>query len=833
VAAKKDKNENTELNQEVQNNSDTPEKESNDKKPGFIDKILNIFRLIFLKIKRFFITKNKKLLIAIFVPVILLIVAVPVTLTILNNIKKSDEIQKVEAKNIQVIIPDGAFSHEKSFTISEIPDNSLEYQNLKSFANFYGKIYSILPSDGNEESSFIPIKIRYRIPPDLYYGDNYINFSIAYASDGNPPIISEISGAKIIKDGNDYYIEAETFHLSKIGLVVSTPQEASYGLKTLFEKPANQYPDVIILPGSDINFTGFLSNTSTYDNPYGNNIWSLLFPERTIWKYNYPLTDTKSKIYYDSYMGYRLRTGSASFIEFEGKRFAQELKRLPNREFDIIAQGIGGLIARYAVESDPEITNVKNIVLISTPNKGTNLANPLFLNIFYGKDKTSLAGTFGVSEPSMVSVVYNTSFFLEQINSYYKDLIPNSDFLKQLGSFGMRDDINYIGIAGNDPKITENLNNSEVKRFYPEFVKNLGDGIVSVDSSLDASFTKNFLFEQNFYNIYSEPTVLNTIKKTLNDDVLEIKIEPFKDDNFLERYSENYNPDQDSSYNYYVLPANYTQSSIIKNKEKIGNISEKNININVFNSKIYFESKTGIYNSDFEKILDTLVLGTTVYNGKYYVVSFDGVYAMDSSSNIFVKIQSESINFDQAFFVPGHGLISINHSSDYSSFFLDKSLLSTEDIFEKLEIIDNVAYILFKNKISIIQDNRLLTLISHDDLEKYSNQKMGDFIDFIIYNNDYYILTSDYKLFLFDKNVLISQKIADSDIGKLKLLVSENKIFISGNDTLTYIDAQKRLFEGIYDRFPEDIFDIKIYNKKIYFSVSGEEGCELWAGNID
>lgn len=158
MAAKKDKNENTELNQEVQNNSDTPEKESNDKKPGFIDKILNIFRLIFLKIKRFFITKNKKLLIAIFVPVILLIVAVPVTLTILNNIKKSDEIQKVEAKNIQVIIPDGAFSHEKSFTISEIPDNSLEYQNLKSFANFYGKIYSILPSDGNEESSFYSYK---------------------------------------------------------------------------------------------------------------------------------------------------------------------------------------------------------------------------------------------------------------------------------------------------------------------------------------------------------------------------------------------------------------------------------------------------------------------------------------------------------------------------------------------------------------------------------------------------------------------------------------------------------------------------------------------------
>jgi hypothetical protein len=220
--------------------------------------------------------------------------------------------------NIQIIVPDFAFSSKKNIDISIVDKSSAEYQELINYKNFYGEIYKITFSDESKESSILPITVRYKIPKDNYFGDNFINFSLAYITYEDPPIVSEFSGEKIVKIDEEYYIEAQTFQITKaqyIGLVIESPQESSIGLKVIKEAPPTLEPDIILIPGTDLNFLGRVMNVP--ENGYPQSFWSSLFPNRTIWSYNYPLTSTRSQNYNDSFVSFVKRTGINSYIEFE------------------------------------------------------------------------------------------------------------------------------------------------------------------------------------------------------------------------------------------------------------------------------------------------------------------------------------------------------------------------------------------------------------------------------------------------------------------------------------------------------------------------------------
>ncbi|SHE81136.1 hypothetical protein SAMN02745164_01190 [Marinitoga hydrogenitolerans DSM 16785] len=374
-----------------------PQKESEKKKKFDFGKLFGIFgkfKFRKLNIKKFIsdlkefkqLEKKKKLMllgmILLFVLIILLsIIFIPRFTT--SKLKIENEAKSASISNLFLYIPPDAFQYKKNFTIRALKENSAVYQNLKTLGNFYGPIYEIIPDDNKEESSLKPIKIKYKIPMNLYYGDNFNNFSIVYASDDDPPIIKKLSGCEIFKDESlgTYVVQANTFHFSKFGLYVDpTPKEASFGLKTLIEKPSSLEPDLILVQGIDNNFLGFVPNTQTINNLYGENVWSLYFPNRTIWYYKYPLLETKPKSYMDAFFGYFIRTGSNSYLEFEAERFALELKTKHNKQFDIITQGIGSLIVRYALEKHPEIKNVRSISMFSPPNKGINTVNPIYYN---------------------------------------------------------------------------------------------------------------------------------------------------------------------------------------------------------------------------------------------------------------------------------------------------------------------------------------------------------------------------------------------------------------------------------------------------------------------
>jgi hypothetical protein len=816
-----------------ENKNENKEKKQNNFKK-FLSKILLFLRRLRYKV-------NKKIIIISSVIIALAVAGIIIVPMLFEGNSSSTLEQKT--KDLEIIIPEVAYSGNKQFIINEIPENSIEYQNLTSMANFQGKIYSIKPSDGVEESSLVPMKIRYKIPNDLYFGDNFTNFSIAYASDDEPPVISELSGSRIVKIDNSYYVEAETFHFSNIGLIVKSPQESDYGLKTLIEKPVSYKPDIVLVPGTDINFTGYLSNTNTSKNPYGSNFWSALFKERTIWQYNYPLVNTRSKTYFDSYQGFLMRTGSKSFIEFEAKRFAQELKRLPNREFDIIAHGVGGLIARYAVESDESIDNVKNIVLLSTPNDGTNLANPLFFNLIYGKDPDILIETLKIDEETSFNIKYNSNFYLEQINSYYYDLIPNSDFLNELNSFGMREDINYITIAGKNSGIKMDLNQSSISRLYPEFINGKGDGIVSVDSALIPEASTKLLYDYKFYDLYSKPDVLENIKKILEDNLDVPDIKEFKDDDFIETYEQLYSQGSednnqtdtnivDEENPEFNLPINYSEFDLVANKEVVKEISYTNPTLHSFDNKLFISTNTGIYDLKGNILLNTDIINSYIYKNRFIVTSRDGVFVLDKNSNDFIEVEDTLIESDEAYYLSNFGLLRVFHNLENSTVYLNKEIISNNSKLMEIEEYNNVNYLIFQNRISLLTSDSLNDFITKDSIIDITGIEFDSIKEVEIFNNDFYIITNDYKLIYVKGDRSFYQVLGNGDVGKIALIKRDNNLFIFGSDTLTYIDIENKNFPGNYQRFNETNINYTIIDNAVYGIRQTLRGFELWKGKI-
>ncbi|MDY6896178.1 MAG: hypothetical protein SVO01_12310, partial [Thermotogota bacterium] len=546
--------------------------------------------------------------------------------------------------------------------------------------------------------------------------------SLAYITQEDPPIVSEFSGEKIVKIENEYYIEAQTFQITKvnyIGLVIESPEESSSGLKVIKEAPPTLEPDIILIPGTDINFLGKIMNIP--ENGYPQSFWSSLFPNRTIWSYNYPLISTRSKNYNDSFVSFVERTGINSYIEFEGRRLAQELSRFPNKKFDIIAHGIGGLIARYALESTQTIQNVENLVLISTPNKGSNLANPLFFNLLFGKDADILSQLFNVENSTILKITLQISSYLDQINSYYEDLIPNSEFLNRLNSFGIRNDIGYLAIIGSNPEIEEDLSNKYIARLYPEFVQRNGDGIVSVDSANLERIERTYYSEKSFYEIYNDPDVLNIIVSFLEESVPSYSLEPFKDDNFVEYVDEKEekNSDTDQSKNThpsiissFTLPLQYKESTILLNPVKQGEIAEDTISIIEVGENIYFKSPNAIYNSKLEKIFPNKIMGGLLFNTQYYISTVDGVYVLNENGTI-DKINSEiPSKGTEIYYLPNIGFLSVEYESNSCNVFLNDSLINQGSNFISLKVINGEVYVIFEDKITKLQNMDIVELIN-------------------------------------------------------------------------------------------------------------------------
>ena len=445
---------------------------------------------------------------------------------------------KAEITDFSIVIPPSAFPYTKDFTIRLIRSGDPLYA-LKSLGRFTGNLYELLPVDGRDDLALVPMLFRYVFPSEFYFGSGFNNIELYYIDDPKNPIAQPFSGAEVKIINDTIVVEARSYHGSVIGIRVSNPDKVEWGLQKKIEKRETLKPHLLIVPGVDRNFLGFLPNTISNVNPQGNNIWEVAFPDRTIWSYSYPLVETRSMDYVSEATNFFEKTLRTSYIAFEASKLAQALQNY-GKPMDIIAHGVGGLITRYAIENYP-VTNVRKVVLISTPNGGTNIVNPSFLNLLYGKEKAVLAGLYGLEEDTIRFIEKNNLSYLEKVNAYAAEMLPDSKIVEELAQ-SIRTDIEYAFIGGSSPGFQDDIERSQLAKFYPELTATKGDGVVSIYSALlptieNPKGLKNLygkVFDFSFYENYVQKETLLFIKQFLEEGIEEVAVPKYQDDLYRE-----------------------------------------------------------------------------------------------------------------------------------------------------------------------------------------------------------------------------------------------------------------------------------------------------------
>ncbi len=452
----------------------------------------------------------------------------------------NDKSATTDVSDLTLTIPENAFPYPKSFQVTKIPRDGA-YEQFKALGNFYGDIYELTPTDGRNDLALEPITYTYKIPNEFYFGDEYNNVELLYIENKENPVVKVFSGGEIVQNQNNQpLLRAKGFHGSLVGLRVNNPVKQSLGLKKIIEKPDTLKPDLLLVPGIDINFQGFLPNTISNVNPQGNNLWEVTFEDRSIWVYDYPLTKTRSANYVREAQNFFSDISKTSYVRLEAEKLANNLLE-SEQEYDIIAHGLGGIIARYAIENYP-IKNIRKIVLISVPNTGTNIVNPSFLNLLYGKDTNVISQIYGLDPDTIRYLTRNNLGYLENVNVFYTDILPFADVIKTLET-SVREDVSYLFIGGSKPDFDAELEDSQFAKFYPENTLEKGDGVVSVYSaifpSLDEAPNKkdnilSRIVPYSFFDIFLQQQTLQYIFSYLEEGIEVVEVPEYQDDTFRE-----------------------------------------------------------------------------------------------------------------------------------------------------------------------------------------------------------------------------------------------------------------------------------------------------------
>jgi len=448
--------------------------------------------------------------------------------------------KKTNISDLSIFIPENAYPYPKSYIIEKLP-RDLEYEKYKNTGRYTGDIYELVPGDGRQDLALEPMTFQYIFPEEYYFGSEYNNAELVYIRNRENPVARIFSGGELVKNKNGRLVlEVKAFHGSLIGMRINNPDKTEWGLKKTIEKEETLKPHMLIIPGIDSNFLGFLPNTITNSNPQGNNFWEVTFPDRTIWSYNYPLTQTRSEEYMQSMKAFFAENSRTSYVMYEAHKLAEELKNT-SKTFDVIAHGIGGVIARYAIEKYG-VDNIRKLVLISAPNAGTNIVNTTFLNMLYGKNPEVISDIYSTDSETIRFVESNNLSYLEKVNSFYSDILPGSQILQELEN-SIRDDIEYAFIAGSYPGFDTDLEGTQLAKFYPENTPDKGDGIVSVYSGLYPSIENggeekenlfSLILPYSFFDIFVQNESLKYIYNFLESGIEQVVVPEFQDDTFKE-----------------------------------------------------------------------------------------------------------------------------------------------------------------------------------------------------------------------------------------------------------------------------------------------------------
>ncbi|SHE81102.1 hypothetical protein SAMN02745164_01189 [Marinitoga hydrogenitolerans DSM 16785] len=427
---------------------------------------------------------------------------------------------------------------------------------------------------------------------------------------------------------------------------------------------------------------------------------------------------------------------------------------------------------------------------------------------------------------------------MELISSYYKELLPDSEFIKKINSLDRRNDIKYYIYTGTKPDIKVHIKNTKLATFYPEFINGMGDGLVTVDSA-KLNGVEFYTFDLPYNKLYSNNDVLKILQKNLSEGIQKVNIPNITDDVFPETKKEVLEKTvkeelkKEKISKIYEKPQNYKKKNLLKYTEQL--LYLENINYGkIFNlsGNILISTNKGIYDLDGKNILKKNILGSLEYKNRLYITTNDGVYAIDNSSYEFIKIKNIDFDIhDNVFYLPEiRKYIYVDYKNGLATVFENKKIIADKTMFISLKVLNNDFYMILGNKILKRKNNKWETIVTKTGLEDILKKNIGYFTDY--YSRAYYlyILTSDYKLLVFDTKNKKLQILGDSDVGKFKMLENNNKLWIFDKNYATYIDLKNKIFPGEYQAFNDfNIIDIIDYKTDSFLTlIKKDRGFELW-----
>ncbi|MDI3516925.1 MAG: hypothetical protein PWP37_789 [Thermotogota bacterium] len=745
---------------------------------------------------------------------------------------------QLQYSRVSIMVPEGAYAGGKSFQVIEIKEGTQEYLKYKELADFEGPIYKILPADGRDELALKPIRIRYRLDPSVYPGDEFVHFVLRYVTLTDPPVVTTINGCEIRGD-SERYVEGLVFHASfVVGLAFKKPEYADFGIKLALDRPPTLKPDILIVPGIDQNFCGVIPNTQTSDNPAGSNFWGLLFPDRSIWIYNYPLITTRPRNYTRALEKHFATSPVPSYITFEAKRLAVELKRLSSRTFDVIAQGIGGLIVRYAIESDPSITNVRSVALLSVPNSGSNVTNTIYLSQLYGKPVSDLAEIFGVEADDMAFLISSLLGTLEKVNAYWNEILPSSRVVESLKKYGMRSDVRYLFIGGTKPPGSIQIQGTELARFFPEFVESAGDGFVTVESAVPENAGENIkamIFPYSFQDIYLKNDVLQALKDFFASDIEIPEVPEFKDDNFVETTVKPSLPSEKWS------PYSLTKLETGNVLQLLWRIEVPEIGYPVeTTSGLYIVGRSGVFLRDsqtgtWKKITSDQPLSFEVMdNGALLLCYEDRVEMVSGSSKTTLwRLNTEGVLTDAYFVDKSRGFVVVSTPSGTLLLYISDGKVEksekTGGAYAELKPSGDLLLLITDTAVRAIKkDNfeKLWEINESEMIKRLGLPEMAgvDPMDAEIAGDDLFVLFRNYMIGVFHLKSNNAQVVASGETGAEKLLKLDGRIFVLGDESITGFNTLSRLRFPYYQKVQSKLW----YPGRNELLLSFEEGGRAW-----
>ncbi len=740
---------------------------------------------------------------------------------------KAKEWSRATVRYLVVDIPPGAFGRRKEFRIERVVgDVANAYKKLGPFIS---EFYSVRPSDNVDEFALKPLRFRYYFPAQYYYGSEYNNLALAYIpKTGDHYRI--FPGSQIRKDDRGYYVEVSSFHTSVIGVIAKVPKKQELGISIIKEAPRSSAPAILIVPGEDPTFKGEM-------HEIGVNFWEGVFPDRTIALYRYPLIDSRSLLYGQMYDEFR-KSGKTSYVLFESERLYEELKKYDRYTFDVIAHGIGGLIVLTLLKNHPDVKSFRKIVLISTPIKGNNIVNPLFFGAtFYNKDPKIVAEIFGIPERMAESASVFIFNYLEAVNTYYTDLLPDSDIVKELKNLNLDKD-KLLLISGDVPPFDIDFSNTQLARFYPELVLGRGDGITKIDDFKSYPF-KHEIYHASFLDIYTKEEVLNRIKSFLS--YTPPKFEGFKEDTYpeylpievIEKEGTGIKKEEKpkvvkiekkEKLKKYILPKGYYSTKIFS---EVGRVKVKSyFGGGVLKGEPYFLTEEGLRNwntllvkgrGDFLKRLDDTI--GLIMNGKKVFIDEIGVREEEN-----VNLPD---NVEDVLAMKDKSLIATKDVEGISLYVMKgdtkEKIITVPGYHAKIVPVEE-GYLLVTDQEIVYFEKGILKeriLKSAIEVRKYN----VEFLDCLRLDGEYYILTKDHYLIVYKNGEY--QIIGEGWMGNDKMVKLGDNLVILGDRSLIVLDMKTRKLPGKVQIFDKEIVDAFGEGKDLYIVFEEKDGFSL------